>query len=340
MILNAIHVARQAGARQCAICKELNISQRLIQRWRESKTGQDGRLGPNTRPANKFSKRKRRKILKVLNSRRFRGLPPCQIVAILADEGVYLASESTMSRILRDAKMNKNRSGAKDPTNRYRPKAVKTTGPNQCWTWDITYMKSDVKGLFFYAYVAIDVFSRKIVAATVHDCECTVFAAQWIQQACLREGIEKGQLTIHSDNGAPMKGATLAATLKDLGVSKSFSRPRVSNDNAISEAAFRTMKYRPNYPKGHFESLAAAKIWIEEFVNWYNNKHRHSAIKFVTPSQRHEGLDRIILEKRKRLYEQQKKKNPQHWGTRKTRDWSYNESVTLNKRLDEEESAA
>ena len=340
MILNAIHVARQAGARQCAICKELEISQRPLQRWRKSRTGRDGRNGPNTEPANKFSMKKRKKIIKVLTSSRYRGLPPCQIVADLADRDIYLASESTMSRILREVGMNKNRSRAKAPMNRYRPDAIETTGPNQCWTWDITYLKSDVSGLFFYAYVVIDVFSRKLVAAAVHEVESSDLAAKLIQETCQREDIKKDQLTIHSDNGAQMKGATLLATLKELGVSKSFSRPSVSNDNAISEAAFRTMKYRPNYPKGYFQSFEAAKAWVADFVEWYNNKHRHSAIKFVTPGQRHEGLDRLILQKRKELYERQKKKNPQHWGTRKTRDWSYIESVTLNKQLEDQEMVA
>lgn len=340
MILNAIHVARQAGARQCAICKLLNISQRLIQRWRNSKTGADGRHGPNTTPANKLSRRKRQQILKVLNSERFRGMPPCQIVVALADEGLYLASESTMSRILKDAKMNASRSRTKAPVRRYRPKPITTTGPNQCWSWDITYMAANVRGLFHYGYVVIDVFSRKIVAAAVHDSESSDHAAELIHAACLREGVKKNELVIHSDNGAPMKGATLLATLKDLGVSTSFSRPRVSNDNAISEATFRTMKYRPNYPQGRFASLESAKIWMEDFVDWYNNKHRHSAIKFVTPMQRHEGLDKEILKRREELYERQKKKNPQNWGSRKTRDWSYIEEVTLNKRIDEEDCAA
>ncbi len=322
MILSAVDTAQDSGARLYKICDELEIPQRRIQRWRKSKTGKDERHGPNTVPRNKLSEKERKEALAVLTSKKYRDQPPWQVVASLADKGTYLASEATMYRILKESKMGTVRSRTKAPRNRYRPEAIVTTGPNQCWSWDITYLKRDVTGFYHYGYVVIDVFSRKIVAAEVYDCESSEFAAELIADACLREGVARDQLTIHSDNGAPMKGAALGATLKELGVSTSFSRPRVSNDNAISEATFRTMKYRPEYPSGCFQSLDLAKTWMREFVTWYNDEHHHSAIKFVTPGQCHAGIDREILKKREELYEKKKKKeeHPERWGSRKTRN--------------------
>jgi transposase InsO family protein len=183
--------------------------------------------------------------------------------------------------------------------------------------------------MFFYLYLVVDIFSRKIVGWEICDHESSEVAAEMIGRACLKEGIQKNQLFIHSDNGGPMKGATMLATLRRLGVLPSFSRPSVSDDNAFSEALFRTLKYRPWYPRKPFSSIEEAEAWVTEFVRWYNTEHLHSGIGFVTPECRHHGEDVLILEKRKRLYELARRQNPNRW-TKSTRDWRVTPYVQLN----------
>ncbi len=176
-----------------------------------------------------------------------------------------------------------------------------------------------------------DLSPWQVVAKEVHDCELGELAAKMIKSACEREGVSEDQLVIHADNGSPMKSATLLAMLLMLGVAKSFSRPSVSNDNPFSESIFRTVKCRPGYPKKPFASLEAARIWVEEFVEWYNNKHHHSGISFVTPGERHQGLDAGILDARKTVYEAARKRNPNRWSGR-TRAWNRVDVVRLNPR--------
>ena len=164
----------------------------------------------------------------------------------------------------------------------------------------------------------------------VHEVESAELASALIFEACLRHGVDPEKLVLHSDNGGPMKGATMLVTLQWLGITPSFSRPSVSNDNAYSETLFKTLKYRPEYPSKSFEDLQAAETWVEEFVNWYNLEHRHSSIRFVTPASRHYGEDKLILEKRKEVYEEARQKNPSRWASRKTRTWEPIQEVTLN----------
>lgn len=328
MILGLVDEAVTSGARAKAACDVAGISLRTLQRWKKGGIGDDRRAGPRTPPKNKLSAAERQKVLDLLASAEYRELSPWQVVAKLADRGTYLASEATMYRLLHEAGMQKHREPSRAPQKRHRPKPLKATGPNQVWSWDITYMASPINGLFYKAYVVIDVFSRKIVARAVHDEESSDFAARLIEVACLIEGVDREQLVIHSDNGGPMKGSTLLATLRALGVATSFSRPSVSNDNPFSESVFRTMKYRPSYPP-RFASLEAAQLWLDRFVVWYNTEHRHSGIGFVTPEQRHLGHDRAILAKRSAVYQAARMKNPNRWTT-KTRSWDYVEQVTLN----------
>lgn len=269
-------------------------------------------------------------MLEVACSARFRDLSPKQIVPLLADEGTYLASESTFYRTLRAEGRLAYRGRAKPPAHR-RPDELIATGPNQVWCWDITYLPSVVRGKFFYCYTIIDLFSRKIVGRAVHDSESAMHAAVLIATACAAEGVQRDQLTVHSDNGHPMKGATMLATLQKLGVVPSFSRPGVSDDNPFIESLYRTMKYRPEYPSRPFASLLAADAWVSWFVAWYNDGHRHSSIGFVTPSQRHRGDDVLILQKRAAVYEAARSENPQRWSGA-CRSFKRIESVALNPR--------
>ena len=205
----------------------------------------------------------------------------------------------------------------------------RATGPNQVWSWDITYLKSPIKGVFFYLYVAIDVWSRKIVGWTIEVSESPEHSSRFLAAACEREGVEPGQLVIHSDNGGPMKGATLLATLQALGVATSFSRPSVSNDNPFSESLFGTMKYRPAFPDGPFKSIEDAGAWMTAFVRWYNTEHRHSGIRFVTPEERHSGREAALLEQRKIVYAKARAARPERWA-RSTRNWQPIGEVVLN----------
>lgn len=219
-----------------------------------------------------------------------------------------------------------------------RPKAWKAEAPNQVWSWDITDLPARVRGSWYRLYLILDIYSRKIVAWEIYTEERADHAGRLVTQACLREGVVRDQLVLHADNGSPMKGATMLATLQKLGVVPSFSRPSVSNDNPYSEALFRTLKYVPENPNEPFESLEEARGWVERFVRWYNEEHRHSGIRFVTPGQRHRGEERGLLARRKALYEAAKARHPERW-SRETRNWEPVESVWLNPEHEERSSS-
>lgn len=318
-----------AGTRLNEACKILGLSPRTVQRWRQSgavkadgrKAGALGRI-----PANRLAEQERAEILSTANTPRFAHLPPSQIVPQLAEEGCYLASESSFYRILREEKQLTRRSKTKAPTHSRPPELVATT-PNQLWSWDITYLGTTVKGRYFYLYLIMDLFSRKIVGWEVFAEESAEHAATVFRKAYLREGVAGHLLRLHSDNGSPMKGATMLATLQKFGVVPSFSRPAVSNDNPYSEALFRTVKYHPGFPDKPFDTLQEARQWVAGFERWYNEEHRHSALKFVTPGQRHRGEDHEILSQRRALYALAKTIRPERWSGR---NWDRPEEVTLN----------
>lgn len=329
MAVTLIAEAVEAGARKIKACGVLKVSIRTVQRWEREGGLDDRRKGATRKVANRLSEQERRRIVSVCNEPRFRSLPPSQIVPALADEGCYLASESTFYRVLREAGQVNRRGRAKPPSRPARPQAFRATGPNQVWSWDITCLGAAIAGLFFRLYMVMDIFSRKIVAWEVHENETSDNAAVLIGKAVLAEGIAGRPLVPHSDNGAPMKGATMLATLQRLGVVPSFSRPSVSDDNPYSESLFRTLKYTPAYPPRRFASLEEARKLVHEFVEWYNNVHHHSALKFVTPAQRHRGEDVAILAGRSRVYEQARASHPERWSG-SVRDWSPVGEVWLN----------
>ncbi len=318
-----------SGARRKQSCEVLGISIRTLQRWEMEPGRGDQRQGPNRRPVSVLSEAEKQLIVAVATSPQFRDLSSSQIVPILADSGVYIASEASFYRILRENKLLAHRNAAR-PAKHSRPKEYVATGPNQLWSWDITYLKSSVRGEFYYLYLAVDVYSRMIVGWAVHEIESSELASSLILEASLRHGVDREELILHSDNGGPMKGATMLATLQWLGIVPSFSRPSVSDDNAYSEALFKTLKYRPEYPTSPFESIEAAQVWVKGFVQWYNYEHRHSGIRFVTPSSRHYGEDEIILKKRKEVYEEAREKNPYRWASGKTRNCEPITEVKLN----------
>lgn len=329
MILGHIEEAVQGGARQTEGCNLLGLDPRTVQRWQAQGVGGDRRRGPASAPRNKLSERERAQVLATVNSPEFRDLSPKQIVPTLADQGEYLASESTVYRILREESLLSHREKYRVPTKRHRPNEYVATGPDQVWTWDITYLKTPVRGSFWYLYLVVDVWSRKIVAAAVHTEEDSLHASALLADAYRFEGVVPGSLVLHMDNGSPMKGATLVATLQKLGVMTSYSRPSVSNDNPYSESLFRTMKYRPCFPTRPFEAIEAARLWVAGFVHWYNTEHLHSAIRFVTPTVRHSGHDRQLLERRRTVYETARAEKPERW-TGNIRNWDPIKEVLLN----------
>ena len=319
-----------AGARRAKACEVLGLSERTLQRWQKGEVVHcDRRPLRAYQPPHKLTVIERAELLAVANSDEFGHLPPSQIVPRLADQGCYLASESTFYRILREEKQLTHRRSERPAQIRTKPRAVCATAPNQLYSWDITYLPSLIRGQFFYLYLFVDIFSRKIVGWQVYEEENSALAAELLHDLCDREGIQSEQLILHSDNGSPMKGSTMLATLQQLGVMPSFSRPSVSNDNPYSESLFKTLKYRPTYPLKPFADVTEARQWVTKLVEWYNHEHRHSAIHFVTPAQRHEGLDSKLLDNRKAVYEAARAKNPQRWSG-SSRNWKKIQVVHLN----------
>ncbi len=328
-IMQWVEEANTAGARSHKACELLGIAPRTLQRWRR-----DGELHEDARrtrcyvPANKLSEEERGQIVAVANSAEFAHLPPSQMVPQLADRGEYIASESTFYRVLRAAGQLQHRQASRAATV-HKPRPLEASAANQVYSWDITYLKTSIRGIFLYLYLFMDIYSRKIVGWQVYEDENSEWAADIVRDITQREGITLKQITLHSDNGGPMKGASMLATLQVLGIMPSFSRPAVSNDNPYSESLFKTLKYRPEYPAQPFADVTEARQWVSGFVDWYNFEHRHSAIQFVTPAQRHAGLDTAILAKRHALYQAAKARHPERW-SQQTRNWQPVQVVYLN----------
>ena len=325
-----IREAHAGGAKLELACTETGISLRTFERW----VSPDGVLAdarPDAErpaPTQKLSEEERKAILAVCCEPRFADLPPGQIVPRLADEEIYLASESSFYRVLRQANAQHSRGRSRAPTHSEPTRHV-ATGPNQVWCWDVTYLPSPVRGQYFYLYAIIDLFSRKLVVWEVHERENGDEAAALIERASWREHLRGAPLILHADNGAAQKAYTLKAKLEALGITPSHSRPGVSDDNAHIEAWFRTCKYTPSYPAHGFATIELAREWTHRFVSWYNTKHRHSALAFVTPDQRHRGADQKILAQRRLVYAAARERHPLRW-KHHTRQWIAPERVWLN----------
>jgi len=334
-VLILISEAVAAGARKFKCCEILDLSVRTVRRWEQQLQDKNNledrrvKAGSLRTPFNKLSTEERELIIATCNKPEFKNLPPSQIVPRLADEGIYIASEATFYRVLHEDKQLKHRGLSKPPHKHSKPKALAAIGPNQVWSWDITYLKFIIKGQFLYLYLIIDIFSRKIVGWEIHDKEAAEYSSKLIIRTCLSNGISRDQVTLHADNGGPMRGSTFLATLQMLGVVPSFSRPSVSDDNPYSESLFRTLKFSSSFPRKPFESLEAARKWVRLFVSWYNKEHKHSGINFVSPEDRHSGKDKMILAKRDALYKQAKANHPERWSG-ETRNWEYQSEVLLN----------
>lgn len=321
-----------AGARQSQACDVLGVSERTLRRWTDCVDGvaPDGRPGAvRPVPSNKLSAEERECVLAICHESRFSSLPPGQIVPTLADEGRYVASEASLYRILGEADEQHHRGRTKAPVQQREKPRHSADAPNQVWCWDVTWLKSPVRGMFFYLYLIMDLYSCKIVGWEVHENECGEKASVLVTKAVLAERCINQPQVLHADNGAIQKGLTLRETLKRLNIEPSFSRPRVSDDNAYPEALFRTAKYRPEFPVDGFADVESARAWARKFVDWYNKVHRHSGIQYVTPEQRHSGEDMDILARRKAVYERARLENPQRWSGN-TRNWEHQTTTWLN----------
>ena len=314
-LVELIREAHQNGARLDKACEVAVLSKRTYRRWyKAGKVQADLRAtAVRPEPANKLTEYERQQVLARCNEERFSSSPPSQIVPTLLDEGVYIASESTYYRILKANKLNNHRGRSRPAMARSKPMAYVAKGPNEIWSWDITYCASVIKGPFYYLYMFEDIYSRKIVGYEVHEQESGELAAQLMQRNMLREQCFNQPLVLHSDNGAPMKCFTMKAKLEELGVTASLSRPSVSNDDPYSEALFRTLKYRPQWPSKGFKSLVETREWVDQFVTWYNEEHKHSKLNFVSPGKRHRMQDRDILSNREAVIEEAREINPIRW---------------------------
>lgn len=306
-------------------------TQRTLQRWRQHDRREDQRpRAKRSAPAHKLSEEEEKQMLAVLHQPAFQSLPPSQIVPALADQGIYIASESSFYRVMHKHQQQHHRGPSKKRTTRPLTSHC-ATGPNQVWMWDITWLPGPIKGLFYYLYLVLDLYSRKIVGWEIWEEESAEHASRLIHRTVLREQcvVRTEPLVLHSDNGSPMKATTLLETLYSLGITPSRSRPRVSNDNPYAESAFRTLKYRPIYPTKGFKGQTAAREWVLRFVRWYNHEHRHSGLKFVTPIERHQGRAGQVLEQRRQVYEKAKAQHPNRWSGA-TSDWNLSDEVWLN----------
>jgi putative transposase len=333
-----IDTAHDAGARLHLACGIAGIDERTLQRWKAHAADirADGRpQAERPTPSHALSADERAKVLSVANEPRFASVPPARIVPMLADEGVYLASESSFARVLRAHGQSKHRGRAKVPRPVRPPTTHIASAVRQVWCWDMTYLPAVVMGRWFHLYLILDLYSRKIVGWEVHDSDDSDHAIHLVKRTALAEGIAtmRTKPVLHGDNGSTLKATTVVAMLNWLGVKPSYSRPRVSDDNAYAESLFRTAKYRPEFPAKGFTDLDAARTWAAAFVHWYNHDHRHSGIRYVSPAQRHTGQDQAILAARHALYLQARALTPARWSGN-TRNWAPIGAVTLNPERD------
>jgi putative transposase len=337
-MVHDIETAHAAGARLRQACEVAGITLRTLQRWKAG----DGLIAGDRRPgaqrpapSHALSELERERILAVANEPRFAALPPARIVPMLADEDVYIASESSFHRVLRAHGQNRHRGRSRAPQPSRAPTTHVATAPGQVWCWDMTYLPAQVQGRWYYLYLILDLYSRKIVGWEIHDRDDAEHAVHLVKRTALAEGVHgmTSKPVLHGDNGSTLKATTVLAMLHWLGVKPSYSRPRVSDDNAFVESLFKTAKYRPQFPTHGFADLEEARTWGHEFVHWYNFEHRHSGIRYVTPVQRHAGEDRTILAARHHTYLQARERNPARWSGN-TRDWSPIGAVTLNPERD------
>ncbi len=309
-------------------CQALGVPRSRLyrERWAKREAEAKDRASRNhpraLKPAEKV------KVRETLNSERFQDQAPREVYATLLDEGEYLCHWRTMYRILDEfAEVRERRDQRMHPN--YQKPELLATGPNQVWSWDITKLLGPVKWTYYYLYVILDIFSRYVVGWLIAPQESAALARELVQQTSEKQGIQAGQLILHADRGSPMIAKSMAMLLADLGVTKSHSRPHTSDDNPFSEAQFKTLKYRPDYPK-RFGSQADARSWVRDFFGWYNHEHHHSAIGLLTPADVHFGRAAQALRERQQVLKLAYEKTPERFVKGLPRPAQLPEAVWIN----------
>lgn len=322
----AEQLATTAGASMA--CEALGVPRASLYRRRNSGKVTDDKQ-PRPKPQRALSDEEKELVTAELHSERFMDKAPGEVYATLLDDGVYLCSERTMYRILAEkGEGGERRNQLSHP--KYKVPELVATGPNQVWSWDITKLRGPVKWTYFYLYVVIDIFSRKVVGWMVARNESSALAIHLISESCKKHAIDPERLTIHADRGSSMKSKPLALFLSDLGITKTHSRPHVSNDNPFSESQFKTLKYRPEFP-GRFGCLDDARNFCRSFFDWYNNEHRHSGIAMLTPAMVHHGEAEEILQARQAVLDRAFSLHPERFVRKPPRPQTLPGEVWINR---------
>jgi len=325
---NRFAMVEDQGARLgvAALCRALGVPRATLYRRRAPRA-----QGTRRSSSRALSPAERQAVLATVHSDRFVDGAPASITAQLLDEGTYLCSTRTMYRILSaEGESRERRDQLRRPA--YARPELLATGPNQLWSWDITKLLGPAKWTYYYLYVLLDVFSRYVTGWMLAYRESATLAARLIDEACSQQRIASGQLTVHADRGSSMTSKTVALLLADLGVTKTHSRPHVSDDNPYSESQFKTMKYRPDFPD-RFGSLQHARNWGSPFFHWYNHQHRHGGIAYLTPADVHYGRAEEILRRREEVLAQATRRHPERFVHGPARLARLPEAVWINKPL-------
>lgn len=306
-------------------CESLGVPRSSFYRNRQPKSEPK----PRPTPERALTPEEKERVRQTLNSERFQDSAPRQVYAALLDDGEYLCSWRTMYRILDEYKEVRERRNQLRHPHYIKPELL-TTGPNQLWSWDITKLRGPAKWTYYYLYTILDVFSRYVPGWLIAECESATLAKQLITESCAKQGIGLGQLTLHADRGSAMISKTVAQLLADLGVTKTHSRPYVSNDNPYSEAQFKTMKYRPDFPE-RFGSIQDARAWARTFFHWYNHEHYHSGLSLLTPVTVHYGQAQAALEQRQEVLQAAYAAHPERFVRGEPKPPSLPTEVWINK---------
>lgn len=309
-----------AGVSERGVCRLMMMQPKTLQNWRHEGL-KDRRKGSARHVPHRLSAEEQRRFYDTSNNPEFCDLTPEQVVATLASRNEYLGSASTLYRILRKHGALRHRQESKKPTAATERQHIEVTGPNQVWSWDITWLRTDVQGLFFYAYTIIDLHDRFIVGWSIETNESDEHARRLFERVIRDLGVVPE--IVHADNGNPMRGMTLAVFLDSLQVRRSYSRPRCSNDNAYIESWHKTLKYTVGYPS-FFPSLEKARSWYADFIDWYNTDHQHSGLGYITPLQCRSGEATAIHARRNKTLQDAFLKNPLRWRRRKVRSYQCN----------------
>ncbi|MBM3811371.1 MAG: IS3 family transposase [Acidimicrobiia bacterium] len=321
----ATQLATSVGC--AAACRALDLPRASFYRARTPRPEPDT-IAPRSKPARALCDTERQTALMHLHSERFVDQAPHQVHASLLDEGIYVCSPRTMYRLLEEqGELRERRDQLRHPA--YQKPELLATRPNQVWSWDITKLRGPVKWTFFYLYVILDLFSRYVVGWMVAPGESAELAKKLIQESLSKQGVSPGQVHLHADNGPSMTSKTLALKLADLGVTKSHSRPYVSDDNPFSESQFKTMKYRPQFPD-RFGSLEDARVHGQGFFHWYNLEHHHSGIAMLTPHMVHYGLAADVLDSRQRVLTAAFQQHPERFVRKPPRPAPLPDAVWIN----------